>query len=1112
MNFCIHVIGLVPHGLRQQIQRIMKLTALLIIIGTLQVSAGANAQKVTLHEKDVPLSRIFREIRKQTGYDFFFDAAVIRQAGSVSVDVKDMSLQEALASCLKNTSLSFHITNNSIVVKEAVAPTETTRAPDVFDADTLTSLKGKVTDERGAGLEGVTVSLKGYNRRVTTNARGEYIFPYVPKNYILVFSYVGHKTKEVRIGEAGVINLVLEEDIAELDQTQVIAYGTTTKRFNTGEQTTVTSKEIEKFPVTNVLTALQAKVPGMFITQTSGQPGSTIHVNIRGKNGLNTGSDPLYIIDGIPYSGGGFLSQNSGITDRTGNGQDALNLINPLDIESVDVLKDAAATSIYGSRAANGVILITTKKGRSGATRVNLNAYSGYNQIPYLPHVLNLQQYLEMRHEAKRNDGYPVSPGDYDINGTWDTTRSTNWGRTLVGQATHLSNIGASVSGGNAQTQFLLSGNYRKVDNNEKIFGGSDQTASLHFNMSNTSQDGRFTASLTGGYTYDRNNIPTGDIFSSVLGLAPDAPPLYNPDGSINFAKNTFINPLSNKNAINRATLDGLTSSAVISYKLLRDLELKTTIGYNKQQFNEFLGSPTTAFPPVFMITQGSSSFTTDNTTSWSIEPQANYNRDISKGHLQATVGYSLQKQTFTSQPLQVTGYSSDLLLSSITAGTAIAAPSSKSYSENIYKFNGLYGRVNYIWDNKYVLDYSGRYDGSTKFGPGRRFHFFQAVGASWIFSEEALMKQLSFLSFGKLRASYGITGNDRIGDNIYNSTYSSVPAYQSLPGLYPTNIANPDISWETTKKIDLALNLQFFHSRINLEGNFFRNRTSNLLSGYKLPSITGFTTITENLPGLVQNQGFDITLITHNIRTKSFDWSTTLLFTKQRNQVITFPPATPAVQQAANLIVGYPPNVLSLFKYKDVNTQTGLYEFVDAKGRTTGTPQLGVDNHTLLDPNPKYFGSVDNSFSYKGFTLDVLFRFVKQIGSSVIAQNASSPPGSSGTNFTTAVLKRWQKPGDVTNVQKFSSIFGGYSQLSAMLQSDLAYADASYFRLQNASFSYSFDPELTKKMHIQALRVYLLGENLLTISRYGMIDPETQSIQHLPLVRTITAGIQVTF
>jgi TonB-linked SusC/RagA family outer membrane protein len=1089
----------------------MKLTALLIILGTLQVSAGANAQKVTLHEKDVPLSKVFREIRKQTGYDFFFDAAVIRQAGPVSIDVKDMSLQDALTYCFKNTSLSFHIANNSIVVKEAAPALATAPAPDVFDADTLTSLKGRVTDERGAGLEGVTVSLKGYNRRVTTNGLGEYIFLLVPKNHVLVFSYVGHKTKEVRIGESGVINLVLEEDIAELDQMQVIAYGTTTKRFNTGEQTTVTSKEIEKFPVTNVLTALQAKVPGLFITQTSGQPGSTIHVNIRGQNGLSTGSDPLYIIDGIPYTGGGFTSQNPGIADKTGNGQDALNLINPLDIESVDVLKDAAATSIYGSRAANGVILITTKKGRSGATRVNLNAYSGYNQVPYLPHALNLQQYLEMRHEAKRNDGFPVLPGDYDINGTWDTTKSTNWGKTLVGQATHLSNVGASVSGGNAQTQFLLSGNYRKVDNNEKLFGGSDQTASIHFNMSNTSQDGRFTASLTGGYTYDLNTIPS-DSYSSVLSQAPDAPPLYNPDGSLNFAKNTYYNPLTAKNIINKTTLEGLTSSAVISYKLLKELELKATIGYNKQQFNEFLGYPTTASSPQQQVTQGSSNFTTDNNTSWSIEPQANYNRDVSKGHLQATVGYSLQKQTFTSQPLTATGYSSDLLLSSITAGTTIAALPNEPYAVNIYKFNGLYGRVNYIWDNKYVVDYSGRYDGSTKFGPGRRFHFFQAVGANWIFSEEAFMKQLSFLSFGKLRASYGITGNDQISDNIYNSTYSSVPAYQSLPGLYPTNIANPNISWETTKKVELALNLQFFHSRINLEGNFFRNRTSNLLAGYKLPSVTGFNTVTENLPGLVQNQGFDFTLTTHNIRTKSFDWSTTLLFTKQRNQVLTFPITSPAAQQATNLAVGYPPNVLRLFKYKDVNTQTGLYEFVDAKGQTTGNPQLGVDNNTLMDPNPKYFGSIDNSFSYKGFTLDVLFRFVKQIGSSVIAQNATYPPGTAETNFTTAVLKRWQKPGDVTDVQKFSSLFGGFTQLSAMLQSDLAYADASYLRLQNASFSYSFDPALTKKMRVQALRVYLLGENLLTVSRYGMIDPETQSINRLPLVRTITAGIQVTF
>jgi len=1093
----------------------MKLTALLIVIGVLQVSAG-EAQKVTLHEKNVSLSKIFKEIRRQTGYDFFVDAELVRRVGAVSVDVSEVPLKEALDNCFRNTPLTFRIENGSIVVDEnkpvfivgdgldsvALSPQK----------DSMVLIKGKVTDRKGNALAGVTITLKDYNRAVTTNASGEYIF-LAPDHRTLIFSSVGYHRREVKINGTALLNIALELDIAELDETQVIAYGTTTRRFNTGEQTTVTSKEIENFPVANVLTALQAKVPGVMISQTSGVPGSPISVNIRGQNGINSGSNPLYIVDGIPYTMDEYVTLNSNIAHGGFTGQNPLNFINPLDIESVDVLKDADATAIYGSRGANGVILITTKKGRSGATRVTLNAYTGISQVPYMPKMLNLQQYLQMRHEAKRNDGLPVTTFDYDINGAWDTTRSTNWAKELLGNG-QTTNAQISVSGGGANSSYLLSGNYRRQNNLQKLFGGSDQTASVHFSMGTTSQDGKFSASLTGGYTYNVSDIPPGDQFSTIISLAPDAPKLFNSDGSLNFQNNTFnSNPALIARKLNNTSINNLLSSAVIAYRPMPGLELKATVGYNRQQMNEFNGTPIAANAPAAGVTTGQSNFTTNNNTYWSIEPQATYNRDIAKGRLTATVGYSVQKQTEESLPLQASGYTSDALLSSPTAGTSIKAIPNFGYSLTLYKFTGVYGRVNYIWDNKYLLDLTGRNDGSTKFGPENRFHFFGAVGAGWIFTEEKFMKSLPWLNYGKLRGSYGVTGNDQIGTNYYLPNFGSTGTnYQNVPAVTPNNIPNPVVSWETTRKIEAAIDLHFLRDRIQMTANYFRNRTSNLLAAYMQPWLTGFNSVTRNLPGLVQNRGFDLTLTTTNLQLKDFTWTTTILFTKMRNQVLKFPPTSPAAQIAANLAVGYPVGVLRLIKAAGVNPTTGVYQYYDATGHINANLNQPQDNVVLEDPNPKWFGSVANTFTYKGFSLDVLFRVVRQIGRSALTQASANLPPGFAQNISTATLARWQKTGDVTNVQKYTASILNYTPWSYLPYSTAGWSDATYARLQNASLRYTFGNGVTKKLHVQNLQVYVLGENLLTITSYGGYDPETQTLNHLPLVRTITGGLQVTF
>jgi len=1104
-----------PNGCVHQILRIMKLTTVLLFAIIMQVSAATFAQKVTLRKQNVTLKEIFKEIRKQTGYDVFYHADQINTSATINANFTNTPLDQVIARCLEGQSLDYIIDEKTIVIREKKESfVDKARA---FFAQITVS--GTVQDATGQPLPGVTIRSKGTNYAWTTNQDGKFIAVLPSADVVLQFSFIGYLTQEVPAGQLkSPVVIKLKEDISKLDEVQVIGYGQTSRRLNTGDQTTVTAKEIQNYPVGNVLTVLQGTVPGMIITQSTGQSGSAYKVVIRGQNGLNTTSDPLYVIDGIPYNGGGYTSQRFSYLSPNNQAYDALNFINPLDIESINVLKDADATAIYGSRGANGVILITTKKGKTGGMKIDANVYRGTSTTVSTPQFLNTQQYLQMRREGMKNDN-KTTPGitDYDNNGTWDTTRYTNWPKVFLSGKGSVTNAQVSVSGGNNNTNYLVSSNYRNVTNVQQLIGGGDQTASVHFNFNAASNNNRFNISLTGGYTYDNNTIPNTDL-SSYANQAPDAPALFTADGTVNHENNTFINPLYLKNYMANTAVSNLTSSMTLSYLIIKGLKLQATAGFNKQSLNEFLGTPTSVYPPLYLAygIKGQSNFTYDNKSFWSVEPQLNYNTRISKGTLDITGGASLQKQIYDAMLLQATGYNSDLLIHNIGAGTGITSLGYNAYS---YKYSAIFGRANYNWDNKYLLNVTGRYDGSSKFGQDRQFHLFYAAGAAWLFSSEELVKKtLPFLSFGKLRASYGETGNDQIPVYSYLENFTpfvGVNPYQGIPSLVPGNLPNPYLSWETTKKLNFGLELQFFKGRIGIEGNYFINRTDNTLAPKPLSSTTGFTSIQQNIAAKVQNKGIDITLNTTNLQGRDFTWSSSFTFSRQRNKLLSYPNATPALTQLLNSAVGLGSALVA--RYVGVDPQTGLYQYLDRNDKIVAVPAYdGSDRVKVINTSPDYFGSMSNTFSYKGFSLNVLFRGIKQVGIStfgqVLASGGSPVPGYSGVNFPTAILDHWKKPGDVATYAKFGSTFGTiYSNKSQMFSTDAYYADASYIRLQNASLGYQLPKQILDKLHVKNLKVYVLGENIATISRYGFVDPETQSYLRMPPLRTITFGLQAT-
>ncbi len=1107
-----------------QCARIMKLTALFFIIGLLQVSAHSTAQ-VTLKENAASLEKVLVAIKQQSGYDLFFNRSILKaKARPVIVDVNNVPVEQALKAVFKNQDqLTYSLNGNIISVKEKsekkLDPLTEGLNPrlEPFPPPTV---HGRITNEKGEAVAGVSISIKGGKTIGVTNDDGMFTLTNVPDNAILVFSAVNVETREVALNGRVEVNLGLKSKVSVLDEVQMIAYGSTSKRLQTGNISSVKAADIEKQPVNNPLLALQGRVPGLFITQSNGLPGSGVTVRIQGQNSIGKGNDPLYVIDGIPYtpqllpSITSILGSSGGIQGPgNGNNGSPFSYINPADIESIDVLKDADATAIYGSRAANGAILITTKKGKAGQTKVDINVQNGWGKVTRKLDVLNTRQYLDMRYEAYSNDGITTIPATaYDLK-LWDTTRYTDWQKELIGGTAHFTDIQTTASGGNANTQFLIGTGYHKETT---VFPGdqSDQKGSLHFNINNVSTNQKFRIQLTGSYLFDNNRLTITDFTNMAIRLAPNAPPLFNADGSLNWMPNasgtsTWTNPLAHLYRIYKNKSTNLVSSFILSYQVLHGLEIKSSFGYTNLQSNENYIQPLFFNAPEKRATSTRTAlYGNNNINSWIIEPQAEYKRAIGNGRLEVLIGTTIQQNRNNGTQLLGKVYNNDAVMEDIRSAATITV---NSTTISTYKYNALFGRINYNWQNKYILNLTGRRDGSSRFGAKNQFHNFGSVGSSWIFSSEKFIQQkLRFISFGKLRCSYGTTGNDQIDNylfmNLYNAIGGTLP-YQGTTGLEPVGLPNPYLKWEETKKLQFGLDFGIFKDRILLGVNYFYNRSSNQLLDYSLPIVTGFTGIARNFPATVQNTGWEVSINTTNLKGKNLSWTSNINFTVPRNKLVDFPNL--ATSSYTQLVIGEPISIQRAFLFSGVNTTTGIYQFIDNNGNNTSSPNSSTDMTAIINTAPKFYGSFQNTIQYKEFELDILFQFTKQIGPNYFL---GFFPGSSGTltNQPTTVLSRWQKQGDITSIQRYNSNSSLFSQASNALSSDGSYSDASYIRLKNLSLSWQVPEAWSKKCHLQNCRLYMHGQNLLTITNYKGMDPENYTTTSLPPLRVLTLGIQI--
>jgi TonB-dependent starch-binding outer membrane protein SusC len=1103
----------------QQAVRIMKLIAVLLLGACMHVHATGYGQKISLSERDVPLEKVFKKIQEQTKYKFLYTSQLLEGVPKVTISVKNASLEEVLDLVFKDQKLDYEINENTIVVRPKVKA-KGTLSQEETPADPI-EVRGVIIDENGAPAQGVNVMVKGTSKGTTTNLRGEFVISGVDENAILLVTSVGYDRQEILVKNKTFINTQLRVAVGNLDEVQMIAYGTTSKRFQTGNVATVKASDIEKQPVQNPLLALQGRVPGLFIVQNNGLPGGGVTVRVQGQNSIGNGNDPFYVIDGTPYysqlpaTGPDEVLGFSGQYGANGN---PLNYINPSDIESIEVLKDADATAIYGSRAANGAILITTKKGKAGAAKIDINFRQGAAKVTRLWEMMNTQQYLTMRNEALNNDGLAPGPSDFDLT-FWDTTRYTNWQKSLIGGSARYTDVNASISGGTSNIQYLVGGTFHRETS---VFPGdfSNQKGASHFNFTATSNNEKFRVVFSGNYMLDVNKLPlVGDLVTKAYLLEPNAPPLYNSDGTLNWAQtssgySTFINPISYIYNRYRNKTSNLVGNTVLSYRILPGLEVKSSFGYTNTQTNDFNASPSIAIRPEDRASeQNYARYGNRNLNSWIIEPLLSYNREMGRGKLDLLAGSTIQQSNANGGYIIGLGYNNDQQLENIASATSFFVGSSFITQ---YKYAALFGKLNYNWLNKYILNLAGRRDGSSRFGVVNQFHNFWSIGGAWLFSQEQWMKNFHFLSFGKLRSSYGTSGSDQIGDYQFLSTYNTVGSggrpYQNSTGLAPTGLPNPYLQWEETRKFQGGIELGFMHDRIYVNVTYALNRCSNQLLNTVLPSFVGFSSIAANFPATVQNTSCEFSLQTSNIKNETFQWITNATLTIPRNKLVAFPDFDKS-PYTKSLIIGQPVNVMRELHYIGVDPATGIYQVADANGSPTLSPSYPSDYTVLISTFPKYYGGLQNSIKYKGVQLDFFFYWVKQNGT-----NYSFSGGPGGlfpgefyrgySNQPTSAIDRWQKPGDQASVQYYSTTAPGSSY--NLFYSDHFYADASFIRLKNASISWQLPAKWKKSAHLRNALIYVQGQNLLTLTSYKGPDPENQSNSSLPPLRVWTIGFQV--
>lgn len=1080
------------------------------------VPVFVQAQNITISVDKVPLKRVMKLVEAHSQYVFAYRTEYLQHAGHVSVHVKKGTIDQVMKQALKGSGLIYLIVGNMITVRP-----DTTAAmiAAVLHNTTSPPFEGRVINEAGLPISGASVLDNNSLTGTVTKNDGSFALRGVQPKTVLTFSSVGYEPSAMEVKDNTPVTVRLKALVKDLDETVIIGYGKTSKRLTTGSVYKVSQSEIASQPVSNPLGILEGRVPGLLITQTNGLPGSTYKIQLRGQSSIGIvpgqlpANDPLFIIDGVPYAPNNNSVQAVPSGSALGqSGRSPFSLINPADIDHIEILKDADATAIYGSRGANGVVLITTKRGKVGAPVFDFNINSGFSNITRYPTMLNTPQYVKMREEALQNDGQAPNSANAPDLLLWDTTRYTDFRKMLIGGRALTSNVQLSLSGGTNRLQYFLGTTYHYETT---VFPGnlSNNRVAAHFNVHYQSKDSNLNVTTSVIYVDDNNKSILKDL-TALVNLPPNAPDLYDAAGKFNWQpQELLLNPMALLQQTYEAKTTNLLGNLDISYRILKNLVFKTSLGYNRVQTDEISLIPgSTLNPYTTPDPSGTSYFGKMILHSWIAEPQLEYTRYLGAGKITALVGSTVQMQTGNITTTTATDFLNDDQL----RNRSEAGKLSIEELNTEYKYGGVFARLTGNLHDTYIINLTGRTDGSSRFGPGKQVGKFWAVGAGWIFSNEPFIKDnISFLSFGKLRGSYGITGNDQIGDYKYLDQWQKVSFnYLGNSGIVPVQLADSNYSWEVNRKLEVGMDLGMLKDHLMLSAAWYRNRTGNQLIAYTLPAITGFNKYAaKNSPALVQNSGWEIVLQTRHKPSRHFQWNGSVSVSIPRNKLLSFPNLNNSTY-AGFLIPGESLSALKGLTYTGVDDTTGLFTFEDKD--KNGVISYPNDYRVIGNLGPKWYGGIQSDLQYKGWQLSFFLEYRNQKAYSYLytIYYNSTAPGTMLINQPVMVLDRWQQTSHQGALQQFTTGANNAASdaIQKFIQSSGVIDDASFWRLRNIEFSYTLPCGWSRIACMKKSRVYIQAQNLFTITRYKGIDPETQNMLALPPLRTIAAGVQLSF
>jgi len=1057
--------------------RIMRLSIFFVCVMAAQswaLDSYSQGTRLSINLKDARVIDVLGEIENKTEFFFLFNQKLLDVERRVDIEVRQRKIEDILNELFAGTNVNYLVMNRQIVLTTAQPGSEEYRQQTAEQQQNQVS--GTVTDRTGAPLPGVTVVIKGTTTGTITDTNGNYTLGNVPQNATMVFSFVGMRTQEVAVGNQTTINVSLQEETFGIEEVVAIGYGTMRKSDITGSVAQVKTESLEAIPVYNMEQALKSQASGVTVRQNSGKPGGRIEVTIRGGNSMIGDNQPLYVVDGFPITGD-------------------ISFLNPSDIESVDILKDASATAIYGARGANGVVIITSKRGVTGQqSRIEINSMSGIQVDANRYELLDAKQYAEVANEWMKNSGKEPY---FNLNDVQNP--GTDW-QDFIFRNAMINNHTLTFSGSAQKTRFSLSGNYYNQEGIIEYTGVKKGSFRL-----NLDHEFNKIISLAVNLNLGRseiNNLPTdgGALGDNSLSGAMSAPPTlapYDENGNIIRIGQAYIwseaqlnnpaiyfPPYKNRNLIN--TVLGNTA---LNINFSKELSLKSLFGL---EYNNVYGDNFS--PIIFPTDRGSGSQSSRGANSVLIENILTYAKTWSDKHKLNIIGGNTY-QTFGSRNfgIGVSGFSNNTTENyNLGAAETINNPSS-GYSE--WTLLSWLGRANYSFKDKYMFTASVRADGSSRFGANNKWGVFPSGALAWRVSDETFMENISFINSLKARASYGITGNTALSPYQSLDRFSSVKniygSYTEVIGFVPAAIANNDLKWESTAQLDIGFDLNILDNRLRFIFDYYKKNTSNLLASVPLPPSIGFGSSLQNI-GEIQNSGFEISLAADILRNE-FKWDISTHFSTNNNEVVELAGDKDIYAGFIGIFrnisiarVGEPLGAYYGLTEDGLNEQ-GLYKYID---RNDDGAITDLDKTIIGNPYPDLIFGFNSNFSWKNFELNIFMEGV--YGNDLVWASAGTHLNSfqRGSNqFADLYGNYWTAENPDPNA-KYAKV----SPQTQVLISDRFIKDGSYLRLKSLRLAYNLPAKRMGLNWLNGAQVYLTGTNLFTITNYPGIDPDVNT------------------